>query len=136
MLVEARVVGESGARVAARELAGPGGGPVPARALIEHVVRAEVDAYADRERQRRFVRVLSPAEIDLGAINGRVRPGPRSPAPPPEPAEAVRVALQGFADGLYFLFVDDRQVLSLDEPVTVEPQSRVLFLRLTALAGG
>lgn len=48
----------------------------------------------------------------------------------------VHAALEAFEDGLYFVFIDDRQIETLDERVTVGAGSRVRFLRLVALAGG
>jgi hypothetical protein len=50
--------------------------------------------------------------------------------------EAVAVALQAFEDGLYFVFVDDLQQTQLDSEVFLKTNSKVVFLRLTALAGG
>jgi hypothetical protein len=34
------------------------------------------------------------------------------------------------------MLVDDRQVESLDEEITLQPNTRVSFLRLTPLVGG
>ena len=42
----------------------------------------------------------------------------------------------GFADGLYYVFLDGRQQLDLDEEVRLRPDSRLQFIRLVALAGG
>ena len=50
--------------------------------------------------------------------------------------EAIAVALQAFEDGLYFVFVDDVQQNQLDSEVFLNVNSKVMFLRLTALAGG
>jgi hypothetical protein len=136
MFVEAQVVGRPGAGVEPREIDYAPGARVPLRVLIAHVVRAEVNAFADRERERRFVRVLSREEIDRGARAGRVDPGGRPAGPSVDPDAAVRVAVEAFEDGLYFVFVDDRQVEELEELVEVGPTTRVRFVRLMALAGG
>jgi hypothetical protein len=112
------------------------GGPVPLRSLIEHVVRAEVGAFADRQQQRRFVQVLTAADLERGVAAGKVDSGGRRAGPPPDVDAAVRAAWQAFEDGLYIVFVDDEQVERLDQPVIVGTASRVRFLRLVPLVGG
>jgi hypothetical protein len=137
VLVEARVVGQRGAALEAREIGDPpGGANLPLHELIVHVVRAEVAAFADRERRRRFVRILSPEQIDAGAAVGKVDSGGRDATPAPAPDTAVAVALEAFGDGLYLVFVDDTEIDDLDALITVTPATRLRFVRLTALAGG
>ena len=53
-----------------------------------------------------------------------------------DPAEAVAAAIQSFADGFYYVFLDEAQVETLDAPLAVAEDSRLLFVRLTPLAGG
>jgi hypothetical protein len=114
----------------------PAGATVSLRALVEHVVRAEVAAFDDRERQRRFVRLLTPDELADGASAGKVDPGGRSGTRQADPEHAVATALEAYDDGLYLVVVDGEQVQGLDTAVTVGPDTLVRFVRLTALAGG
>jgi hypothetical protein len=116
--------------------AAPPGTTVSLRALVEHVVRAEVAAFDDRERQRRFVRLLTPDELADGASAGKVDPGGRSGTRQADPEHAVATALEAYDDGLYLVVVDGEQVQGLDTAVTVGPDTLVRFVRLTALAGG
>jgi hypothetical protein len=44
--------------------------------------------------------------------------------------------LQAFEDGLYFVFIDEVQQTNLDSEVFLKANSKVIFLRLTALVGG
>lgn len=53
-----------------------------------------------------------------------------------ESEQAVETALQAFIDGLYFVFLDEQQQENLDEIVTLQPHSQLLFLRLVPLVGG
>jgi len=46
------------------------------------------------------------------------------------------VALQAFEEGLYFVFIDEVQQANLDSEVFLKMDSKVVFLRLTALVGG
>ena len=48
---------------------------------------------------------------------------------------AVGAALQGFEDGLYLVIVDGVEQRSLDSQVYLTADSRLVFLRLTFLAG-
>ena len=105
------------------------------RALITRVVRSEVAAFDRRERARRFVRVLSDTEIDEGAARGRVDPGGRPMTGPVDVDQAVGAALQGFEDGLYLVILDGNEQRDLDREVFISPDSKLVFLRLTFLAG-
>ena len=108
---------------------------VTLRQLIEHVVRNEVAAFAERQQARQFVRALSEREIAEGAEKGRVDPGGREPSYVPEPEIAVGTALEAFEDGLYLVLVDEQEKKNLDEAVFVRDDSKVVFVRLTFLAG-
>ncbi|WP_231881610.1 hypothetical protein [Deinococcus puniceus] len=106
------------------------------RGLIEQLVRAEVDGYNGRQAGAGLLRVLTERELDAGAAAGKVSVGPQESARLAEPDEAVKVALLAYNDGMYFVFVDDTQIMALDEPLTLRPDSTLLLLRLTPLAGG
>lgn len=136
MLVEVKVVGSRRAGLEPRAVAAGPSGTVALRALIEHVVRDEVAAYNRRERERRLLRVLSAGEVAAGVRAGKVEPGGRETTGPTDAEAAVANALEAFADGLYFVFVDDVQMPSLDAEADVGPATRLRFVRLVPLAGG
>jgi hypothetical protein len=48
----------------------------------------------------------------------------------------IAVALEAFARNGFFMIFDGRQIVDLDEVLTVEPDSAVTFLRLVPLVGG
>jgi len=140
--VEAAVAGRRRAGTAEHtlDLDLPVDSPVPLRALVEAVVRAEVRAFGQRSEERRFVRVLTERALAEGVARGAVRSGgsegTTEAAPPVDVEEAVVAALLAHEDGLYKVIVDDEPVDDLDTPVRLRPDSRLLFLRLVALAGG
>ena len=111
------------------------GGGITLRALITRVVRSEVTAFEQRDQARRLIRVLSDAEIADGATRGKVDSGGRAASAPVDQAAAVGAALQGFDDGLYLVILDGVEQRELDKPVYVSADSRLVFLRLTFLAG-
>jgi hypothetical protein len=141
MFVETRILGKKpraldGWSVPIDPDTGDGGdGGLTLRALITRIVRGEVAAFAERERARRFVRVLSEREVAAGAAAGKVDPGGRPPTGPVDAEHAVAAALQGFEDGLYLVVLDGQEQRDLDTPVYLTTESRMVFLRLTFLAG-
>jgi hypothetical protein len=142
--VEARVVGRRKPLIAGRQVSlvlPPGdagaGAELRLRDLLTLVVRQEVQAFAQRSEEQRLIRVLSPDQISEGVAKGKVSMGGVESADPPISEEtSVTVALQGFIDGLYFVFLDDRQQEDLDAVVSLQPESTLTFIRLVALAGG
>ncbi len=106
------------------------------RDLITSIVIEEVQGFQKRQEERRLARVLSRAEIAQGVEKGKVDSGERDPGKPVDADEAVATALQAFEDGLYYVFIDDVQQTNLNSEVYLKPKSKVLFIRLVALAGG
>lgn len=136
--VEAAVPGRRRAGTAEHplELDLPVDRAVPLRAVVEAVVRAEVDAFRRRAEEQRFVRVLTDRALADGLAAGAVRSGGSEAATHVDADQAVASALLAHEDGLYKVIVDDEPVDSLDATVHLRPDSRLLFLRLVALAGG
>ena len=142
MVIETRIAGKKGRALDRWSIptppgadAGDGGSGITLRDLITRVVRAEVAAFDQREQARRLMRVLSSAEIAQGAARGKIDSGGRAPAGPVNANAAVGAALQGFEDGLFLVILDGIEQRSLDAQVFPRPDSQLVFLRLTFLAG-
>ena len=114
----------------------PPGQRLTLRALIARIVQAEVDAFRQRQEQSRLVSVLTESQIQQAAGSGKISLGGAELQQPVDTDAAVATALQAFEDGLYVVFVDDEQCADLSAEVFLKPDSRVLFVRLVALAGG
>ena len=137
--VDARVIGRRAPVFTDLRIEIPGaesGRDLTLRELIERIVREEVRAFKERQERRLLPSVLSRAEIEQAALAGKVDMGGRETEDDAEPEAAVATALQGFEDGLYYVFVDDHQKQQLDEAVPLRTHTHVTFLRLIALAGG
>ena len=106
------------------------------RDLITSIVMKEVDAFITRQEERKLARVMSRQEIEQGVERGKVDAGERDLGQKVNNANAIAVALQAFEDGLYFVFIDEVQQTNLDSEVFLKANSKVIFLRLTALVGG
>jgi len=114
----------------------PDGAPLTLRDLITRIVLEEVAAFRQRQEERRLLRVLTEAEIARFAKLGKVNPGGQDIQQEVDLQEAVKAALQAFEDGLYYVFIDGVQQRSLDDPVRIREDSRILFVRLVPLVGG
>ena len=141
MLIETRVIGKKSRPLDDWSVPLPpepgdsSDGGLTLRELISRVVRAEVKAFERRDRARRLVRVLSDREIGEGAARGKVDSGGRASTGTVDVEFAVGAALQGFEDGLYMVVLDGEEQRDLDRQVFVNTESRLVFLRLTFLAG-
>jgi hypothetical protein len=113
-----------------------GEGGLTLRDLIDRVVRAEVEAFRQRQEERKLFRALTERQIEQGAARGKVDMGGRDLNQKVDADEAVATALEAFEDGLYLVVVDGQELRSLDAQVFLQPDSRVAFVRLTLLAGG
>lgn len=132
VIVESRSVGQDhGART---DLALPPGTRT-LRELLGELVELELREYVDRRLDASVFRVLTPADLERAAALGHYAVEPRPFTEPPSPAAAIRVALEAFVDGMFLLFVDDVQVTDPDQAVVVEAGTRLLLVRLVALAG-
>lgn len=116
-------------------------GRVTARQLIEAAVTAEVAAYRARAEETSLVRVLTQKALFTDLERGAVRTGGAQEAQAREAtsvdvADAIAAALLAFGDGLFKVFVGDREVTGDAAAVSVADGAAVLFLRLVPLAGG
>ncbi|GCE16789.1 hypothetical protein [Dictyobacter kobayashii] len=108
------------------------------RDLIAALVRVEVQTFRLRQQERRMLSVLSAQEINDAAQTGKISMGGEEAQASGEvdEDEAVQVALQGFVDGIYLVFLDGQPLRALDAPVQLHLDSFLLFIRLVALVGG
>ena len=106
--------------------------------LIEYLVRENVQAYNAEETAASFdapfFRCLSRQELEDGAYTGRIAFGCRKNEKKQDEEEAVRNALQCFADGLYRVLAGETEVLPGDT-LSLNEGDVVTFIRLTMLAG-
>lgn len=110
--------------------------------FLTRVVLQEVEAFKNRQEERKLARVLSKEEIAVGVLRSKIDAGGLERASQEQnsqevdPSAAVENALVAFKDGFYYVFIDEKQALSLEENITLNDNSHVLFLRLVPLVGG
>ena len=96
--------------------------------------RHEGKIAADRDASDGWLVTPGPVERALNGPRGVYGPGSR-----PDLIESERliaVALEAFARNGFFMIFDGRQIVDLDEVLTLEADSTVTFLRLVPLVGG
>jgi hypothetical protein len=94
----------------------------------------------DAENARRALdrQYLTDEEARQQAERGAIRYPSAKPVNVPQldPTEEVRKALDAFKKGVYLVYVDGYQPDTLDDVLTLNPGSKVTFLRMTPLVGG
>ncbi len=136
MRIEAKLAGQRKGLFKPREWEWPETREMPLSELITDVVRDEVEQFHARQAENRLLRVLNPDQIAEGVERGKITSGGSDLDQPVDEDDAIAAALQAFADGFYFVFVDGEQIDSLEQTVTVAPTSTLLFVRLVPLVGG
>jgi hypothetical protein len=110
--------------------------PLTLAELLAQIVQSEVQAFRDRQADRRSTKVLGIIEIEAGVALGKVSSGGSDLEQVVEVEGAIENALQAFQDGFYLVFIDDKQQEDLRAVVDLKVNSELLFLRLTPLVGG
>lgn len=105
------------------------------RDLLIAVVKSEVESFQIRQQEQKGVKVLSITEITRGMAQGKVDPGVKDPQEV-DLNQAIDQVIQGFLDGLFYVFVDDIQYEDLEDRIQLRSESTLLFLKLVALQGG
>jgi hypothetical protein len=124
-------------------------GEVTARQLIEAAVAAELTAFQARAEEASMVRVFTKKSLEADLAYGAVRTGgqgtggqgdepgaPAGEAGHANLAGAVDAALVAFGDGLFKVFVGERELVDDGAALPVADGTALLFLRLVPLAGG
>lgn len=112
-------------------------GGLTLRDLIARIVRGEVRAFQERRTERQVFRALTARQIEESVERGKVESGGSEVSVQQvDEGQAVAVACQAFEDGLFLVVIDEEDYAELDQPVFLQPDSRVTFVRLTLLAGG
>ena len=105
------------------------------RQLIETVVRQEVEKYNSRGTENMLVPFLTDTEISEKSTVGKVGFGRLYSDKKANPEKAIETALQGFEDGLFRVVINDFEITDIDDPIRINENDILTFIRLTFLAG-
>ena len=103
---------------------------ITVRDFIHQRVRHEVEEY-NRRKPNTFRGLVQPTDSER-TLNGYRLKQPRAI----DASAQLAKAIDAFAGNQIIMLVDDHQVESLDEEISLRPNTRVSFLRLTPLVGG
>ncbi|MCM1057552.1 MAG: hypothetical protein NC517_08095 [Firmicutes bacterium] len=110
--------------------------PRTVRELIAQTVTACVKAYNERAgRGDARTKPLTEEQIGDMADVGKVAFGINYGGREQDPKKAVDNAMQSFEDGLYRVFVNDRELAELEEAPDLRDGDSLTFIRLTMLSG-
>lgn len=100
--------------------------------------RFDGNSAADRGAHNEWLVMPGAVERALNGTRGAYGPGckPAKGMTLIESEPLIAVALEAFARNGFFMIFDGRQVIDLDEVLTVEQDSALTFLRLVPLVGG
>lgn len=104
--------------------------------LIAALVRQELAAYNKRQNDIGLLRVMTEGDIRIAHYTGKLAFSAQERASTVTEEEAVYTALCGFRDGLYFVFIDDKRMNNRDDTLTLDKETNLLLMRMTALVGG
>ena len=105
------------------------------RDLIVQIVDNEVDKFNKKLDSANIITFLTEQEIKEQSRDGKVSFGEFNNQTKAVKDEATENALLAFKDGLFVVFIDDKEIKEIDEVITLRDNSEVLFLRLTFLTG-
>ena len=99
--------------------------------IIRERVKHEVQDYNKRTRDSRFTGLVQPTQAEVELNGYKLKKGQQINA-----TKQMDIALRAFESGGYFVLVDDLQVKSLDDQVSLSVDTQVTFIKLTPLVGG
>lgn len=109
--------------------------PKDVRSLITAIVHWQVEEYNARPTENDLLKYLTQEEIDDRAEAGKVSFGVNYNGKQASTEAAVRNALQSYEDGIFRLFINDKEAGTADSPLHLEEGDTLTFIRLTMLSG-
>lgn len=101
------------------------------REIIVERINREVARFNSRHANRVFQGLVQPTDAESRRDGYRLREERKLDA-----EKQCELALEGFESNAFFMLVDGRQVVSLDESVSLTGDSTVTFVKLVPLVGG
>ena len=110
--------------------------PATLRELLTLLVTASVESYNKRIRTTSRPGPVTEETMDTMAVIGKVSFGMPFGTREADGLKAIETAIQGFEDGLFRIFVNDREIEQLDVPLALADGDAITILRLVMLTGG
>ena len=104
--------------------------------LIRMLVLGGVSEYNRRVSDCQTPQPLSVSRMEDLGLAGKIGFGLPFDKREAGPEDAVETALQGFRDGLFRVFIGDREIESLEETLHLREGDTLTIIRLVMLTGG
>lgn len=98
--------------------------------LIANLVNIEIDKYENKE-----IDVLRQEDIDEMLEKGKVTFAFSYDEEKIDRKKATDIACQAFKDGLFLVFIDDKEIKSLNENINIRQNSQLVFIKLCMYTG-
>ena len=105
-----------------------------AKALIEYIVRRNVEEYNNKPVDASILPYLTDDGLETGSKIGKIGFGDRKSESTQDADKAVENALMCFEDGIFRLFINGEEI-GIDDNISIKSGDEVTFIRLTMLAG-
>ena len=110
--------------------------PDTLRQLISILVSDSVESYNQRLLAKEENTILAKDEIDAMSQVGKIGFGIPFGSREANLQDAQETAIQGFEDGLYRVFIGEREIESLDAAMELQEEDTISIIRLVMLTGG
>lgn len=109
--------------------------------LLQAMVTQQVTAFNARITQKldkkvMVNKVMDDNYLDILLNTGKVGFNEVYNDSPADVEEAINNALQSYVDGLFAVFINDKQIEHLDSLIDLQNHSQISLVRLTFLTGG
>lgn len=98
--------------------------------LIHNLVDIEIDKY-----ERQDFKVLSQEDINNMMDSGKISFGFKYREKEIDRAEAKKIAVQAFLDGLYAIFITETSIEDINQKIHLSNGNELTLIRLTMLSG-
>jgi len=109
--------------------------PTTVRELIEAIVTKNVEDFNNRLSKERLLKYLTDEEINNKLTVGKVSFGELHNPNKETLSTALEVAFLAYEDGIYRVFIGDKEAGPLEEAVELKDGDTLTFIRLTMLSG-
>ena len=109
--------------------------PFSLRELITEIVRKSLAEYNNKVSGFALLNYLTAEDLENQALIGKVAFAEFRNKQAADGTKAKAAAIQAFEDGIYRVFINEHEMLALDEKVPLKEGDTLTFIRLTMLAG-
>lgn len=109
--------------------------PLNLEELLTELISLNVNTYNQKEIDLPFLPYLTEEEINLKSTVGKIGFDLKKNDTIVDLNEAISTALQAFQDRLFKVFLNDKEIESLQENIELHENDEITFIKLTMLTG-